>query len=85
MSRQSLDEASRDKGQRSLLVDIVSPRQHKKMKRASRVKRWEEEGKKHRTANSTYMNQRATDTVLHRCQESHPLSSSPSNSQQQNC
>ena len=28
MSRQSLDEASRDKGQRSLLVDIVSPRPH---------------------------------------------------------
>src|SRR5712672_3990287 len=38
-----------------------------------------------RTANSTYINQRATVTVLHRCQESHPLSSSPSSSQQQNC
>jgi hypothetical protein len=47
----------------------------------------EEEGREivARTANSTYINQRATVTVLHRCQESHPLSSSPSNSQQQNC
>jgi hypothetical protein len=43
------------------------------------------EGNEGRTANNTYMNQRATDTVLHRCQESHPLSSSPSSSQQQNC
>ena len=37
-----------------------------------------------RTAKSTYMNQRATVTVLHKCQASHAPSSSISSSQQQN-
>jgi hypothetical protein len=37
------------------------------------------------TAKSTYMNQRASDTLLQKCHDSQALSSSPSSSQQQNC
>ena len=82
---QRSDETSGDEGKRGLFFCFVSgfdSRVHQLLRFWAYRKK---QGNESRTANNTYMNQRATDTVLHRCQESHPLSSSPSSSQQQNC